>query len=120
MSNELDNEQANPDLRSTFYVYLAMPVFSDPQKIYQEASEALEGYMDIDTLFGAALPLFHRLGKALPRIPILFGTLNDPSIKENEAGYMLRVLTDTGSIDSYRAEVEAILKKFPNLRTIFH
>lgn len=120
MPSELDKEQRNPDFRSTFYVYLAMPIFSDPQRVYQEALDALEGYMDSDTLFGAAFPLFHRLGKTLPRIPILVGTLNDPSIKENEAGYMLRVLTDTGSIDSYRAEVEALLEKFPNLKTIFH
>lgn len=115
-----DKIEEIPDLRSTFYIYLNMPTFDDPQRVYQESLEALSGYMDMDTLLGAAFPLFHRLGQPLARLPIIEGTLNYPNIAENEAAYLLRVLIDTGSAESYRPEIEDLIRRFPNLRSILN
>lgn len=119
MNNEAGGRNEIPDLRSTFYTYLAMPRLDDPQGVHREALEALDGYMDEETLFEAALPLFHKLRMPLPRIPIIVGTLNDPEIAEREAGYILRVLADTKSVDVYRNEMNSLLERFPNLKSIF-
>lgn len=78
-----------PDLRSTFYTHLRAISFDEPQMVYEECMAALNGYMDMDTLFGAALPLFHRLGKPLPRMPIIAETLKSTSISEDEAAYLI-------------------------------
>ncbi|MFA6305403.1 MAG: hypothetical protein WC651_01575 [Candidatus Gracilibacteria bacterium] len=117
MNNETGrNERA--DLRSTFYVYLAQAVLPDPEQVFQEALGAMNGYMDMDALFGAALPLFHRLGKPLPKIPVIVGMLNDPGISEEYAEYILRVLVDTGSAETYRDEMSSLVERFPNLRSV--
>ncbi len=87
------------------------------EDIYQEAVEKLssdELKISRDDLFGVALPVFHMLGKPMPRMPIVVATLMDEEITESEARYLLGVLVETGSSENYTEELNFIRQKYPS------
>ncbi len=114
-----DEGQLTADRFFNFYDYVSE--IKDPEAVYEQAVWQLTNLnIDRDNFFGAALSVFHRIGKPMPRMPIVVATLMDEEITESEARYLLGVLVETGSSENYTEELNFIRQKYPSLNSFFN
>ncbi len=111
----MEKNNLQPDGRNIIEYYYISGI-DDPETAQKEVIDALEGFMDRDTLIGTAMPVLAKIGLPIPELPIIKATLQHHITTESEARAIIYVLQITNSMDNYKDVLENVYQRFPNLR----